>query len=189
MMKLAWKWLDRLLGRTDMVKSKDLELVYLGVRDNLILILERWIPQIQRHEKKVAIKNGIDPNYLNWAITRGQFPSLTSSQRRALQAIKSLYLWYGYVPDSWNGMEVPEENRLVDRAMLELVGWFQATVIKDVDRHFTKSVVAQAQILAAGWGEDVAQVSLGLMEDFEQRLVQDRFQLKPALQKVVDLLE
>lgn len=209
--RVAWAWLDKLLGKaparpgeppaparemTPRERQRLLEDAYGDVKRDLISAIGSEVPNLMRAEIQIARKHGIDPEFLNWFVLNSKhWPSLPTKTRRALQAVRSIHMWYGAVPDDWKSMRVPdiEQGRDRDRAIREVGDWFVKNFVEKVERKYINAIWKKSRELVnafAGRGKRPdSRASLLLMRDFEKRLVGDRFQLKPAVQKVVDLFD
>ncbi len=204
--KVAWAWLDKLVGRgrgrqespatklPPRERERELERAYEQMRDQLINEIRSEIPEIRRAETQIARRHHIDPVYLDWFLIQGQhWPSMPQRTRDALRAMQKIFMWFGSVPDSWQDMTVPEmeEVRQRDAAFREFGDWFVKTVIRKLERQYIQMVRTKSRDLLRSFrGRSVPNdpvAALLLMQDFEKRLVGDRFTLRPAVIGVVDL--
>lgn len=209
--KVAWAWLDKLLSRrpspreTEPVPAKEmtprqrvqiLEGAFEEIKATLMAAIRAEIPSIVRQQDAIARRHGIDPRFLNWYLVNGKhWPSVPPKTRRGLRALQSLAMWFGMFTGPWRSMVVPDIDQASDRdaALKELGEWFVKTAIPKIERKYVQAVWKKSRELVdlfkgRGHGRD-PKASVLLMRDFEKRLVGDRFQEKPAVQAVVDLLD
>ena len=165
------------------------------LRSKLIDIVKMEIPNVQRAETQVAQRAGIDPLFLNWFLVQGDnWPNMPKRTEEALRAIRSIYFWYGRMPSSYDRMVVPDMDQARDRdAALKALGdYFLRSVMPTIERKFTQVVFQESRKLK-DWARerDIPwnKVPVALLRDFKQRVDGDRFQLKPAIQKVVRLFK
>lgn len=205
--RVAWAWLDRLIGKSPQEdasapamppqeRKRLLENAYEDLKGALTKAIGAEILPLSHAEVAIAQRHGIDPLFLSWFILNTKhWPSMSTRTRRALQAVRSIHMWFGAMPDHWKNMRVPEIDEAADRdnALREVGDWFVKTAMPRIERQYINAVWKKARELAGAFGgrgsRPDPKASLLLMQDFEKRLVGDRFQLKPAVQKVVDLFE
>lgn len=215
--KVAWAWLDNLVNKAQRpvsgpgsqvapadlppashmsprAREQSIQDAYDAVLKTLTSDIKSEIGNIQRMEAQLAQRAGLDPLYLNWFLVNGKnWPSMPKGVNQGLRAIQNIYLWFGAVPNHWNNMHVPDidQSRVRDRAFQDLGKWFVQSVVPKIERKYTREVWKQSQDLVKQFrGKNAprdATAAIMLMRDFEKRLVGDRFQLKPAVQGVVDL--
>jgi len=215
--KVAWAWLDNLVDRaqrgqkrpptqtvpadlppavkmTPRAREQSVQDAYDATLKVLIATIKSEIGGIQRAEAQFARRAGVDPLYFNWFLINGKhWPSMSRDANRALRAIQNIYLWYGAVPSHWNNMQIPEmaQSRDRDREFKVFGKWFLQSVIPKIERKYVREIYKQSQDLVKQFrGQGTPRdpkAAIMLMRDFEKRLVADRFQLKPAVQEVVDL--
>jgi hypothetical protein len=206
--KVAWAWLDRLLGKrpgpreepppaaamSPRERERVLERAYEQMKDELTGWIRAEIPALRRQQAQIAGRHGLDVTYFDWFLMNGQsWPSLPTAARRGLRAMQKIFMFFGAVPNHWNDMIIPDmdELRQRDAALREFGDWFVKTVVRKIERKYIQMVHRKAQELVnlfrgRGGGRDPA-ASILLMRDFEKRLVGDRFTLRPAVVGVVDL--
>ena len=120
---------------------------------------------------------------------------MPAKTRKALKTMQSSRLWFGEVPSSWQRMNVPhrEEARSRDAALKELGEWFLKNFVTKVERKFTNAIWTKSRDLLdvfQGRGKgSKAQASILLLRDFKNRLGEDRFNLKPAVRRMVELFD
>lgn len=215
--KIAWAWLDNLVDKaqrknrspasqpapadlppavhmTPRAREASINTAYEQVKRILTADIKSEIGNIQRAEASFAKRAGIDPLYFNWFLVNGKhWPSMPKKSNQALRAIQNIYLWYGAIPSHWNNMKIPDMgmSRARDQALKDFGRWFLGTVIPKIERKYVREVWKESQALVKSFrGNDAPRdpkAAIMLMRDFEKRLVADRFQLKPAVQEVVDL--
>jgi len=209
--KVAWAWLDKLLSSKPSPRDETpvparemtprqrvdiLEGAFEEIKAILMSAIRAEIPNIIRHQDAIARKHGIDPKFLNWYLVNGQhWPSVSSKTRRGLRALQSLAMWFGMFTGPWRSMVIPDidQARNRDAALRELGDWFVKSAISTIERKYVAAVWKKSRELVdlfkgPGHGRD-PKASVLLMRDFEKRLVGDRFQEKPAVQAIVDLLD
>jgi len=206
--KVAWAWLDKLLGKqpgprepalpaaamSPREREGALEDTYRAIKDELIRDIRMEIPVIRRQQAQIARRHGLDDVYFDWFLINGQnWPSLPHKTRQALRSMQKIFMFYGEIPNHWNDLLVPEvdELRHRDAAMREFGDWFVKTVVRKIERKYIQLIHGKAQELVRlfrgpGGARDGA-ASILLMRDFEKRLIGDRFTLRPAVVSVVDL--
>jgi hypothetical protein len=179
---------------TPKARENSIQDAYDSILKKLKADVKSEIGMVQRMEQQLARGAGIDPLYLNYFIVNGKnWPPMDSKTNQALRAIQNIYLWYGAVPRHWNNMVIPDmaQGRNRDRALQDLGKWFLRSVIPKIERKYIREVYKQSQDLVkqfrGGNAPRDPKAAIMLMRDFEKRLVADRFQLKPAIQEVVDL--
>jgi len=179
---------------TPQAREKALENAYDAILKMLKIELKKEIGNIQRAEQGFARQAGIDPKYFNWFLINGKrWPQMPRDVNRALRNIQNTYFWYAAVPSHWNDMIVPElsVSRQRDRAFVSFGQWYLRTIVPKLERKYVREVFKQSQDLVKMFRGDNAprdsKAAIMLMRDFEKRLVADRFQLKPAIQELVDL--
>lgn len=209
--RVAWAWLDKMLGKptrtaptqappavemTPQERQRILERAYEDIKKTLITAIGKEVPGFVRAQIQIAQRRNIDPEFLNWFILNTRnWPSMPAKTRQSLQAVKSIHLWYGAVPDDWKSMRVPEMEQARDRdmALREVGDYFLKNVVKRIERAYVNAVWKKSRelmnVFAGRGARPDSHAALLLMQDFEKRLVGDRFQLKPAVQKVVDLFD
>jgi hypothetical protein len=201
--KVAWAWLDKMVGRTPTpvaealtprARATVLEKAYEGLREGLIASIRAELPLLVHAEETIATKYGLDPTFLDWFLINGKhWPSMAPKHRLALRAMQSCLIWFGAVPSQWNHMVVPEVGQGDDRdaALIELADWFLKNSLARIERRFVTAVWKKSRELLGIFGlpqAGDAKASTMLLFDFTRRLVGDAFQLKPAVQQIVDLL-
>jgi hypothetical protein len=207
--RVAWAWLDKLLGQapagvavapaakmTPQERNRLLEGAYDDVKNALIKAIGNEIVPLSHAEAAAAEGHGIDPLFLNWFILNSKhWPSMPTKTRQALQAVRSVHMWFGAMPDHWKNMRVPEivEGQDRDAALREVGDWFVKNAVPRIERQYVNAIWKKSRELIGAFsgraGRPDPKASLLLMRDVEKRLVGDRFQLKPAVQKVVDLFD
>ena len=215
--KVAWAWLDNLVDRaqravtrpspqavpadlppavkmTPRAREQSIQGAYEATLEVLKAAIKSEIGGIQRAESQFAGRAGVDPLYFNWFLINGKhWPPMSRDANRALRAVQNIYLWYGALPNHWNTMQIPElsASRSRDRELQNFGKWFLQSVIPKIERKYIREVYKQSQSLVKQFRGPRAprdpKAAIMLMRDFEKRLVADRFQLKPAVQEVVDL--
>ena len=204
--RVAWAWLDKLVGKTEprgadvparemprAEREKLVEQAYETTRDDLVAAIGAAVPDLARGEGRISKKYGLDPLFVNWFIVNGRgWPSLAPKTRDALRALQSVHLWFGAVPDEWSRMVIPDvgQEDARDAALREIGEWFLASVVKDLRRRYLEAVWRKARELVAvfrGGGPAEPDAGVLLLRDFKRRLVGDRFQEKPAVGRIVDL--
>jgi hypothetical protein len=202
--RVAWAWLDKMVGRTppvgDVVRSpKDraalMERAYEQLKDGLIASIRAELSAVTHAEEAIAAKYGLDPTFFDWFLINGKhWPPMGPKHRRALRAIQSSLLWFGVVPSQWNNMVIPEASQGDDRdaALIEFADWFLKNAFARIQRRFVGAVWKKSRELinvlgAPASGE--AHSSAELLSTFTSMLVADTFQLKPAVQQIVDLMQ
>ena len=165
------------------------------LRKKLVEIVRKEIPAIHRAETQAAVKAGIDTLFFNWFLFQGEnWPSMSRDQERALFAIRSIYNWYGVLPDSYRNMTVPEISKAGDRdaALKALASWFLRTTMPKIERAFMQAIMQEARKLKE-WAKErdipYNKMPVLLLRYFQRQVDADRFQLKPAIQKVVHLFK
>lgn len=200
--RVAWAWLDKMIGRaptqTSPVAPKDrgalLEHAYEQLRDGLIASIRLEIPALVRAEESIATKYGLDPTFLDWFVVNGKhWPSMAPKHRLALRTVQSIFIWFAAVPSHWSHMVVPEVMQGDDRdaATVELADWFLKNALARIERRFITAVWKKSRELLSALNIDNAseqKASSLLLVDFTNRLAADAFQLKPAVQQIVDLM-
>jgi hypothetical protein len=210
--RIAWAWLDKMLGQppsqvdpghevpaqamTPQERQQLLEQAYEDVKGSLIKAIGNEIVPLSHAESAISTKHGIDPLFMSWFLLNSKhWPSMSTKTRRALQAVRSIHMWFGAMPDHWKSMRVPEmeEGRDRDDALREVGDWFVKNAVPRIERLYVNAIWKKSRELVGAFagrsGRPDSRASLLLMQDFEKRLVGDRFQLKPAVQKVVDLFD
>jgi hypothetical protein len=175
-------------------REQSIEGAYEATKKALIAAIKAEIGGIQRAEAQFARRAGVDPLYFNWFLINGKhWPSMPRDANRGLRAVQNIYLWFGALPSHWNNMQIPEmsQSRDRDRELTNFGKWFVQSVIPKIERKYVREVYKQSQELVKQFrGKNAPRdpkAAIMLMRDFEKRLVADRFQLKPAVQEVVDL--
>lgn len=186
----------RARAMTDREREHLLETAYESLKSDLQRAIRAELPGLGATEKRLANKHGIDPLFLNWFVIHSKhWPSMPKRTKDALRAIKDMRLWFGELPPSWNNMQVPqmESGRQRDTALRELGEWFLKNSVKKIERSFTNAIWKKSRELLdafKGRGKgSKAQASVLLLRDFKNRLGADRFQLKPAVRRVVELFD
>jgi len=179
---------------TPRAREQALENAYEKIKGMLIAEVKSEISTIQRMEASLARRARIDPLYLNWFLVNGKnWPSMPPKVNRALRAIQSIYLWYGAVPNDWSAMDTLDRDggRSRDKALVDLGRWFLNNTVSKLERKYVREIYKTSQELVKQFRGNQAprdpKAAIMLMRDFERRLVADRFQLKPAIQEIVDL--
>jgi len=206
--KVAWAWLDKLLGKkttprepapaaaamSPRERERVLERAYEEMKDELVRWIGAEIPAMRRQQAQIAHRHRLDPTFFDWFLIQGKnWPAMPQHTRDALRAIQKIFMFYAAVPDDWNDMLMPEMPQLRhrDAAMREFGDWFVKTVVRKIERQYVQMVHRKAQELVrvfrgrSGPRDPVA--ALLLMRDFEKRLVADRFGKHAAVMGVVDL--
>lgn len=182
---------------SDRERDKVLESSYKALKSDLIRTIKSQFTSLDQAERRIAKRHGIDPLFLNWFVVSGRrnWPTLPRRTREALRAMQSARMWFGEVPSSWRQMQVPsvDEARSRDAAIKELAEWFLRNFVAKVERKFTNSIWSQSRELldlfkGPGKGSK-SKASVLLLRDFKKRLGEDRFQLKPAVRRIVELFD
>jgi len=162
----------------------------------MIAAIKAEIGPIQRQEKAIANRKKLDPTYMNWFLVNGSnWPSMPKETNRALRAIQNIYLWYGAVPSHWNNMIMPDltELRNRDAAFQELGKWFLSNSIPKLRRIYVREVWNQSQELVRQFkGRNAPRDPVAaklLMKNFAKRMMADAFPTKPAVSRVISLLD
>jgi len=186
----------RALAMSPREREAVLDGAYESLKNELIRAMKTEFHGLDQAEKRIAKRHGIDPLFLNWYVVNGQhWPSMPSRLKNALKTMQSARMWFGEVPSSWQRMSVPhmEEAPSRDAALKELGEWFLKNFVSKVERKFTNVVWAKSRDLLdvfQGRGKgSKAQASILLLRDFKNRLGEDRFQLKPAVRRMVELFD
>jgi hypothetical protein len=215
--KVAWAWLDNMMDKaqralkspstrpapadlppashmTPRSREKSIADAYEKTKKILIAAIKAEIGTIQRTEQQFARRARVDPLYFNWFLINGKhWPPMSKETNKALRAIQNIYLWFGAVPRHWNDMVIPEldQSRDRDRELKNFGNWFSQSAIPKLEQKYVREIYKQSQDLVKQFRGQGAprdpKAAIMLMRDFEKRLVADRFQLKPAVQEVVDL--
>lgn len=205
--RVAWAWLDKAMGRarlpsapnvpakSDKEKAELIERAYEDLKASLTAAIAAEISGIQRAEEMVAHRAGIDPVFLDWFLINGKhWPTLPDLLRRSLRAVQSIFIWFGALPDHWNNMAIPDLDGgdARDVAMQELGTYFAKTALPRIEKKFANAIWKKSRELTDVFRGPGAtpdpKASILLMHDFKRRLVADRFQKKPAIQQIADML-
>jgi hypothetical protein len=177
-------------------RERVLDRVYEDIKQDLIRSIKSEIPSLDAAERRIAKRHGIDQVFLNWFVVNSKhWPPMPTKTKKALRALQDVRLWFGAIPDSWSNMRVPEmeSSRSRDAAIKEMADWFVKTFVAKVERKFASTLWKKSREvldLFRGRGKgSSSKASLLLLRDFERRLGRDRFQLKPAVRRVVELFD
>jgi len=178
-------------------REQVLDSAYKSLKTDLIRAIKSEFPGLDTAERRIARRHGIDPLFLNWFIVSGRrnWPSMPRRTKEALRAMQSARMWFGEVPSSWSRMSVPsaDEARSRDAAIKDLAEWFLKNFVTKVERKFTNAIWSQSRQLLdvfQGRGKgSKSKASVMLLRDFKNRLGGDRFQLKPAVRRIVELFD
>jgi hypothetical protein len=175
--KVAWAWLDNLLGLADRVTRQEemrggpktapadlppavhmtpraregaIKDAYEDLKKQLINSIGKEIPTIRRKQREIARRHGLDETYFDWFLMGGRhWPPMPPKPARGLRAIQAIFTWYADMPDHWNNMVIPELDQVRDRdrAMKELGDWFVKTVVPKIERDYVRSVSKKSRDL------------------------------------------
>lgn len=173
-----------------------IENAYDEIKHNLIRSMKSEFGALDRAERRIAKRHGIDPLFLNWYVVNGShWPSMSQRVKKALKTIQDMRLWFGQVPSSWSRMKVPsrDEAKARDSALKELGDWFLKNIAHKIETSFISDIWKKSRDLlnvlkGRGKGSS-SQASILLLKEFKQRLQGDRFQLKPAVRRMVSLFD
>lgn len=175
-------------------RDRALEDAYKDLKAQLIRAVKQEFPGLDAAEKRIARKHGIDPLFLNWYVVNGQnWPSMPARTKSALRTMQSARMWFSEVPSSWSHMAVPsmENSRSRDAALRELGEWFLKNFVAGLERKFTNAIWKKSRELLNVFHSkgSPSKASVLLLRDFKSRLGEDRFQLKPAVRRLVELFD
>ena len=112
----------------------------------------------------------------------------------ALYAIRDIYFWYAKMPNNYRNMVVPEMDKGRDRdsALKALGSYFLQRTMKSIERKFQQALMSEARKLkdfAKDRGIPYNKMPVILLRDFQRRMHSDRFSKKPAVQRVLFLMD
>lgn len=184
----------RARSMTDREREQVLDGAYEHIKSEVIRAMKMEFRALDQAEQRIAKRHGIDPLFLNWYVVNGtNWPSMPERTKKGLRTMQSARLWFGEVPSNWTNMHVPEldDARSRDAALKELGDWFIKNFATKVERKFTNAIWTKSrELLDVFKGRrkgSKAKASVLLMRDFKKRLGGDRFQLKPAVRRLVEL--
>ena len=189
--KVAWAFLDKLLGRTPPKPDKDPSTMTMAER-NLVLdksteqmsdamhsVLARMSKKATHEVRKVAAAYDLDPRAIFWILTqpRKRWPRMPRNLLRWLDVASSSIAQFGNAPSMPGRVKyTPEVEALVGSAFLELGRWAQTTMKPELERAYLKVLQNEARDLVPVYtypGDPVPtlpKVTLALMHEFEWRL-------------------
>jgi hypothetical protein len=179
---------------TPQQRERALEDAYKSLKDDLVRGVKQEFAGLDAAEKRIAGKHGIDPLFLNWYVVNGQhWPPMPARTKSALRTMQSARMWFAEVPSSWANMTVPsmDNARSRDAAFRELGEWFLKNFVASVERKFTNTIWKKSRELLSVFHSkgSPSKASILLLRDFKNRLGEDRFQLKPAVRRLVELFD
>ena len=189
--KVAWAFLDKLLGRTPPKPDRDPSTMTMADRNQWLTdsttdmakvmdkALAKFAKEFTQQVHRVAPGYGLDPRALFHRMMqqRQKWPRMPHDQRRWLDIAASIAAAYGNVPLMPGRVEFsPEVNSLMGTAFSELGRWVKTNMKPDLEQTYLKVLQNEARQLVPVYtypGEPVPtlpKVTLALMHEFEWRL-------------------
>lgn len=189
--KVAWAFLDKLLGRTPPKPDLDPLTMTMAQRNQVLdesthqmaVAMDKELRQFSKafaaQVNKVAAGYDLDPRAVFWILMqpRKRWPKMPNNQRRWLDVGASAAAVYGDVPSMPGRVTYsPQVERLVGSAFLELGRWVHSKIKSDLERAYLKVLQREARQLMGVYTypnqptPTLPKVTLALMHEFEWRL-------------------
>lgn len=189
--KVAWAFLDKLLGRTPPKPDLDPLTMTMAERNRVLtdstqqmaVVMDKelasFAKEFAEQVKKVAAGYNLDPRAVFWILMkpRQRWPRMPPLQRRWLDVGASAAAAYGEVPPMPGRVQYsPQVESLVGSAFLELARWSQMNMKKDLERAYIRVLQREARELLPVYTypdqpiPTLPKVTLALMHEFEWRL-------------------
>ena len=205
--KVAWAWLDRMLGRapspspaappelpenmSDAQKERVLDQTYKQLLAGLKSLQLQGKKDFLSEMNRVGRRYGVDPKILMFYVIDGKnWPQMPNMAEDALRTMQALLLQTGFPSFDKNEVQMFDDLENVRNALVDLAMHVYGHIIPQMSNSFYKELSKQAKRIINVFRQPGDRVQpngmLHLMSAFEKRLYQDRF---PGRSLALTLLE
>lgn len=196
--KVAWAFLDKLLGRdaptpaesnlTPKQRMAMLDNANMRLGKSFKLALEIASKAFVKQVVKVSQKNGVHSRAIfhRLVMTQNKWPRMPTVKRRWLSLMAQSALTFGEIPSVPRWKSPPELEPMIEKTMEELGAWSQKTMKFFLEKAYVENLQKEARPLIPAYtykGDPtptLPKVTLALMHEFEWRLEHSRLPAEGA---------
>ena len=196
--KVAWAFLDKLLGRdapkpaesnlTPKQRREMLDNANIRLGQSFKLALKIASQSFAKQVVKVSQKNGVHSRAIfhRLMMPQNRWPRMPADKRRLLSLMASSAAQFGEIPSVPRWKSPPELEPMVEKTMEELATWSQKTMKSFLEKAYVENLQKEARPLIPAYtykGDPtptLPKVTLALMHEFEWRLEHSRLPAEGA---------